>query len=98
MRDPRYVVTTESHDDGIAGTRAFSHYYATGYFDISGRGWASRAPHRVNDIDRGTYTLSYLDRAFPFVGMPTRQDLYRASDNRLLRSVVFGLDETSWST
>jgi YD repeat-containing protein len=92
-----YVVTTQSHDDGIGGTREFTHYYDTAYQDIAGRGWSAFDYHRVNDVAQGTHTQRYFDRTFPYAGMLVKEELRRTSDNQLIREVTHALDKMTWT-
>jgi hypothetical protein len=82
-----YVVTAENHDNGIGGTHQLTHSYETAYMDVSGRNWSSFKRHRVNDVARGTHTITEFRQTFPLVGMVTKQELRRTSDGQLIRQV-----------
>jgi RHS repeat-associated protein len=83
----RYVVTSESHGDGIGGTRDFAHYYDTAFTDVSGRNWTSFAKHKVNDLDQGVYSIKYFEQVFPVSGLTKKQELYKTDGNQLIRQM-----------
>jgi RHS repeat-associated protein len=85
--DARYVVTTETHDDGIGGTRDFLHEYETAFVDASGRGWLSFLKHTIEDDAQGTISLTEYDQEFPSAGIAVSVEQRTVAGNKLIRSI-----------
>jgi RHS repeat-associated protein len=91
----RHVVTTETHDDGVGGTRAIAHEYDTAFVNTAGRGWQSFRSHTITDAVEGVYWVTEYSQAFPTDGMVESAELSTigaddevdTSDDRTIRSV-----------
>jgi YD repeat-containing protein len=91
----RYVVTTETHDDGVGGTREIAHAYDTAFVNTAGRGWQSFRSHTVTDTVQGTYSVTEYSPAFPTAGIPVSVEQKTVSGDKLIRSVAATLPTPS---
>jgi hypothetical protein len=91
----RYVVTTETHDDGVGGTREITHEYDTAFVNTAGRGWQSFRSHTVTDTVQGTYSVTEYSPACPTPGIPVSIEQRTVSGDKLIRSVAATLPTPS---
>ena len=79
FQGPLYVVSQVTSSDGAGSTYQNLFQYTGARVHVQGRGFEGFHSQRVYDSRNGTYTLDYLQRAFPYTGMHTQRTVWQSN-------------------
>jgi RHS repeat-associated protein len=84
VQDGTQVVTNISQPDGIGGTYSIDYKYEGLKRDLDGRGNLGFAKITAKNLSNGTTTITDYAQTFPYSSRPTKSEIKRTSDGRLL--------------